>query len=31
LVFIMLRFELLLLFIIPILAGLMSRGVGYFG
>lgn len=27
----MLRIELLLLFIIPLLAGLMSRGVGYFG
>lgn len=25
------RFELLLLFVIPLLAGLMSRGVGYFG
>jgi putative membrane protein len=25
------RFELLLLFIIPLLAGLMSRGIGYFG
>lgn len=31
LLFFMLRFELLLLFIIPMLAGLMSRGVGYFG
>jgi putative membrane protein len=31
LVFWMLRFELLLLFIIPLLAGLMSRGVGFFG
>ncbi len=30
-VFLMLRFELLLLFVIPLLAGLMSRGVGYFG
>ena len=30
-VFMMLRLELLLLFIIPLLAGLMSRGVGYFG
>ncbi|MEQ8363395.1 MAG: DUF2214 family protein [Cyclobacteriaceae bacterium] len=30
-IFIMLRLELLLLFIIPLLAGLMSRGVGYFG
>jgi putative membrane protein len=30
-VFWMLRFELLLLFIIPLLAGLMSRGVGFFG
>lgn len=30
-VFIMLRMELLLLFIIPLLAGLMARGVGYFG
>jgi putative membrane protein len=29
-VFLMLRIELLLLFIIPLLAGLMSRGVGYF-
>ena len=29
-VFWMLRFELLLLFIIPLLAGLMSRGVGFF-
>jgi putative membrane protein len=27
----MLRFELLLLFIIPMLAGLMARGVGFFG
>ncbi len=27
----MLRFEILLLFIIPLLAGLMSRGVGFFG
>jgi len=30
-IFWMLRIELLLLFIIPLLAGLMSRGVGYFG
>jgi putative membrane protein len=30
-VFIMLRLELLLLFFIPLLAGLMSRGVGFFG
>ncbi|CAN5609223.1 DUF2214 family protein [soil metagenome] len=30
-VFLMLRLELLLLFIIPLLAGLMSHGVGYFG
>ena len=30
-VFIMLRIELLLLFIIPLLAGLMSKGIGYFG
>lgn len=30
-VFLMLRIELLLLFIIPLLAGLMSHGVGYFG
>lgn len=30
-IFWMLRFELLLLFIIPILAGLMAKGVGYFG
>ena len=30
-VFWLLRFELLLLFIIPLLAGLMSRGIGYFG
>jgi putative membrane protein len=29
-IFLMLRLELLLLFIIPLLAGLMSRGVGYF-
>ena len=27
----LLRFELLLLFIIPLLAGLMARGVGFFG
>lgn len=27
----MIRLELMLLFIIPLLAGLMSRGVGYFG
>jgi len=31
LIFWMLRVELLLLFIIPLLAGLMSRGVGFFG
>jgi putative membrane protein len=30
-VFWMLRFELTLLFIIPLLAGLMAHGVGYFG
>jgi putative membrane protein len=30
-IFWMLRFELLLLFIIPLLAGLMARGIGYFG
>ncbi|MFZ6009249.1 MAG: DUF2214 family protein [Bacteroidota bacterium] len=30
-VFWMLRFELLLLFVIPLLAGLMARGVGFFG
>jgi putative membrane protein len=30
-VFMMLRIELFLLFIIPLLAGLMSHGVGYFG
>jgi len=30
-IFMMLRMELLLLFIIPLLAGLMSRGVGFFG
>jgi putative membrane protein len=30
-IFWMLRFELLLLFVIPMLAGLMSRGVGFFG
>lgn len=30
-IFMMLRLELLLLFIIPLLAGLMSRGIGYFG
>lgn len=30
-VFWMLRIELLLLFIIPLLAGLMARGVGFFG
>jgi putative membrane protein len=30
-VFMMLRVELLLLFIIPLLAGLMAHGVGYFG
>jgi|SRR6267142_3297096 len=30
-IFISLRIELLLLFIIPLLAGLMAHGVGYFG
>jgi putative membrane protein len=30
-VFWMLRFELLILFVIPLLAGLMAKGVGYFG
>lgn len=30
-IFWLLRFELLLLFIIPLLAGLMSRGIGFFG
>jgi putative membrane protein len=30
-IFWMLRIELMLLFIIPLLAGLMSRGVGFFG
>lgn len=30
-IFMMLRLELLLLFIIPLLAGLMAHGVGYFG
>ena len=30
-IFIMLRMELTLLFIIPLLAGLMARGVGFFG
>ena len=30
-IFWMIRLELLLLFIIPILAGLMAKGVGYFG
>ncbi|MBI1769947.1 MAG: DUF2214 family protein [Bacteroidetes bacterium] len=30
-IFMMLRMELLLLFIIPMLAGLMSRGIGFFG
>jgi len=30
-VFMMLRIELLLVFIIPLLAGLMAHGVGYFG
>jgi len=30
-IFWMLRFELLLLFIIPLLAGLMARGIGFFG
>lgn len=30
-VFMMLRLELLILFIIPLLAGLMAKGIGYFG
>jgi putative membrane protein len=30
-IFWILRFELLLLFVIPMLAGLMSRGVGFYG
>ncbi len=30
-IFWMLRFEIVLLFIMPLLAGLMARGVGYFG
>jgi len=30
-IFMLLRFELLLLFIIPLLAGLMAHGVGFFG
>jgi putative membrane protein len=30
-IFMMIRMELLLLFVIPLLAGLMSRGVGFFG
>jgi putative membrane protein len=30
-IFILLRLELLLLFIIPLLAGLMAKGIGYFG
>jgi putative membrane protein len=30
-IFWLLRFELLLLFIIPFLAGLMAKGIGYFG
>ncbi|MBX2916045.1 MAG: DUF2214 family protein [Cyclobacteriaceae bacterium] len=30
-IFMMIRLELTLLFIIPLLAGLMSRGVGFFG
>lgn len=30
-IFWMLRAELVLLFVIPLLAGLMSRGIGYFG
>lgn len=30
-IFWMLRIELVLLFVIPLLAGLMSRGIGYFG
>lgn len=31
LIFMMVRLEILFLFIIPLLAGLMSRGVGYYG
>ena len=30
-IFLMIRIELVLLFLIPLLAGLMSRGIGYFG
>jgi putative membrane protein len=30
-IYMMIRLELTLLFIIPLLAGLMSRGIGYFG
>jgi len=30
-IFMLLRMELLLVFVIPLLAGLMSRGVGFFG
>ncbi|WP_057939330.1 DUF2214 family protein [Algoriphagus resistens] len=30
-IFMLLRIELLLLFIIPLLAGLMAKGIGYFG
>ncbi|WP_425636088.1 DUF2214 family protein [Algoriphagus yeomjeoni] len=30
-IFMLLRFELLLLIIIPLLAGLMAKGIGYFG
>lgn len=30
-IYMMIRLELTLLFVIPLLAGLMSRGVGYFG
>ncbi len=30
-IFLCIRIEILLLFVIPLLAGLMSRGVGYFG
>tara|TARA_R110002020_G_scaffold450738_1_gene664414 strand:+ start:1088 stop:1534 length:447 start_codon:yes stop_codon:yes gene_type:complete len=30
-IFMLLRLELLLLFIIPLLAGLMAKGIGYFG
>jgi putative membrane protein len=30
-IFWLMRFELLLLFVIPLLAGLMAKGIGYFG